>query len=94
MFEAVFATGCPFKPYFIDTHAGRKSFVRTVNRLERAVDNYNFMNVYDADNPNYLWLQPIRIYDEPDENGVIAYAVINVGRTSDFWPVSIMEYEE
>ena len=94
MFQTVFATGCPFASYFIDTRAGRKSFVRTINRLERAIAQYNFVNAYDVDNPNYIWLQPIRIYDKPDLNGVVAYAVANVGRSSNFWPVSIIEYEE
>lgn len=94
MFNAIFATGCPFKSFFTDTRAGRKSFVRTINRLERAIDQYNFFNGYESDNPNYIWLQPIRIYNEPDENGVVAYAVANVGISSDFWPVSIVEYDE
>lgn len=96
MFTAIFATDCPFSAYFQDTPAGRKSFVRTVSRVEQAVAKYNQLHAYDANNPNYIWGGPVRFFEEPNELGIVAVMSFRVGIDpwAPIWPVSIMEYEE
>lgn len=91
MFEAVFATDCPFTSFFLDTRAGRKSFVRTASRIEHAAKNYNRANNYSPNNPNYIEYKHIEIFEEPDEYGCVAYMSFRTV-DNDPWPVAIMQY--
>ena len=96
MFEAIFATNCPFRPFFLDTPAGRKSFVRIVNRVEHAATKYNRVNGFDANNPKFIWERPIEIFEEPDDYGCVAYLSFRVGAEpyAESWSVAIMQYDE
>ena len=92
MFEAIFCSDCPFRPYVRINKVCRKSFVRIVSAIRYGVINYNVMQGYDFDDPRYIDFKRIEIFEESNDLHEVAYMTFQQG--DEYWLVAITEYDE